>query len=57
MNQFHERQEQALSGVFVLMMRLAWVLVMTAMVIVLGSAGLVLGAGIGIAAELLKSKL
>lgn len=42
---------------FVVMMRLAWVLVMTAMVIVLGSAGLVLGAGIGIAAELLKSKL
>jgi hypothetical protein len=47
-DRFANRQEQALSHGFAILMRLAWILVMAIMVGALGMPGLVLGIILGV---------
>jgi MFS superfamily sulfate permease-like transporter len=47
-DRFANRQEQALSQGFAVLMRLAWILVMAIMVAAMGMAGLVLGIIVGV---------
>jgi hypothetical protein len=50
-DRFSNRQEQALSQGFAVLMRLAWILVMAIMVAAMGMAGLLLGIFLGVLAS------